>query len=304
MQDSTNLRIVLVAIIVAVFTLHAAAQESFEAQPLERLFSVPSGRVLKTMEVALTLGGAYGSMNKGEYLGIASVGLGSVAELEVSTWRVVSNIFTGTTALGTTAIKVAVLTEGSNPVFPSVTVAFRLNPSWASLEFSGSDLSEEIRDDVDEVKFETHTASLYVNVSKELTKSISLHGGLFLTDVRTRSGSAILAGGLSSGPIPDMNEDHIGGFIGFVRQVNPRTFVMGEACSIPRYKYIPSNNQLEVDQVALIIAGFRFYFAKRISTDAGVKYRTDYEGIADAEISVGLNVGFNVQEVFTRISQR
>ena len=296
MSSLKGITIVLTVIISLIITVEAIADEPFRAKPLARLFLTPNGRVLESMEVSLTLGGAFGAMNKGEYLGIASIGLGDVAELEVSTWRLVSNLFKGTTALGTTSLKVVAFRAGEESLLPDATITFRSNPSWASIEVSGDDLASDIGEEVDGVDFEMHMASLYLTISKHLFERVTLHAGVSLMDVRTRSGKALMSNIFFN--IPDLQENIVSGFVGFERQVNPRTILMSEVSSVPRFNYRPLGNKLEVDQVALIIAGFRFYFTERISTDAGVKYRTDYDGIADAEISVGLNVGFNLKQVY------
>jgi len=277
--------------------------EDFQAQSLARLFTVPQGRVLESMEVLLSLGGAYGSMNKGEYLGRASVGLGDFAELEISTWRLVSNLVNGSTALGTTALTVGLIRQQPGTALPDLALSFRLNPSWKDVEVSGSDLADEIEDEVDEVKFQAHFASLYMNLSKNITAELKLHGGIFLTDMRTRSGSALVTGG-GLVTIPDERQDLIGGFGGIEHQLNPRTYLIAEISSVPRFNYAPSSSTLAIDQVAMFIGGVRFFFDRRISMDAGVKYRSDYGGIADSEIAVGLNIGFNVADAFHKIANR
>jgi len=297
--------IVGLALTMALAAVSAQAQaEEFQAQPLARLFTVPSGRVLSSMEVLLTLGGAYGSMNKGEYLGRASLGLGDFAELEVSTWRLVSNLFNGTASLGTTALSVGVLRPEEGSLLPDASICFRMNPSWKKVEVRGNDLAENLRDDVNEVNFEMHFASLYLNLSRELIKDVTLHAGVYLTDMRTRSGMADRADSANTSgsvAIPDAREDMVGGFAGLERKINPRTILMAEIFSVPRFKYTLASNELKIDQVTMFIAGVRFHFARRISTDAGVKYRSDYKGIADSEITVGLNFGFNLEEAFKSV---
>jgi len=276
----------------------AEDESDFQPKPIDRLFLTPCGKVLPSMDVNLTLGGAYGTMNRGEYLGIAAVGLGNVAELEISTWRLVSNFLRGTMALGTSSLKISIIRETQQ--MPSVALAFRSNPSWAKMETSGRDLTSAVSATVSEVSFETHFASLYLAVTKQIFSGTSINAGVSLTDMRTRAGQAILTTTPQFNTFPNHQENLPGGFFGFTRQVNPRTMVMGEVSTIPRYSYNPVNNNLSIDQVASVIAGFRFYFSPHFSTDAGVKYRTDYAGIADAEISVGLNVGFNVQDLMKK----
>jgi hypothetical protein len=291
----------LIAAFISVsMALGTAAQEPFQATPIQRLFTIPTGRILGSYEVLLTLGGAYGAMNKGEYLGIASVGLGNVAEVEISTWRMVSNLFQGTTALGTTAIKVGLLHEDGSAYKPDIAMIFRLNPSWTEVKSEDRKFLSEIQDQVQEVDFKMHIASLYLGVSKSLSENLVLHTGAFLMDIRTKEGQVSFPN-TSPGSffnIPDMRKNVVSGFLGFERQVNARTSIMAEICGSPRYNY-NQDTTITVDQVATIIAGVRFYFADRISADAGVKYRTDYVGIADADIAVGLNAGINLYELFT-----
>jgi hypothetical protein len=281
----------------------ALPQEGFHAVPVTRLFTAPTGRILPSMDVLFTVGGAYGTMNKGEYLGTAAVGLGDVAELEVSTWRLVSNLFNGSTALGTTAIKVAVLRgEESGRGLPNVAAAFRMSPSWSAVGASGSAIASDLEGEVSEVRFEVHAANLYLNLSKEVLERLYLHGGAFLTDISTRYGNASLTRG-GAQAFPDRRESQVSGFLGFEREVNPRTVVTGEVVGVPRFDYSPADNRIDIAQVAMIVAGVRFHFARRISTDVGIKYRTDYDGIADAEINVGVNAGFNILEAFEGLTK-
>jgi len=298
-------KVILIAALV-VFTVIPAVMAGDETSPqqLARLFTVPKGRVLESMDVSLTLGGAFGSMNKGEYLGIASVGLGNVAELEISTFRLVSNLFKGTTALGTTALSVAVLNGTEDNYLPDVAITFRANPSWALFEARHDDIVDDLSAQVDEVSYEMHMAALYVTFSKQLMAGITLHGGVSLTDVRTRNGEAFLSGSPSITVIPDLQENLYSGFIGIERNVNDQTILIAEVSGVPRFNYKPVQNTLKADQVAAIIAGFRFYFTPKVSTDAGVKYRSDYAGIADAEISVGLNVGFSLASIAESIRNK
>lgn len=289
-----RLRLLMALWLPAVFTLASAAQESVQITPLSRLFTVPTGGVLGSYEVNLTLGGAYGSMNKGEYLGVASVGLGNVAEVEISTLHLVSNLFQSSTAMGTTALKIGLLHENHDPGLADIAVIFRLNPSWSKVNSNDRDLLPEIQSQVSAIHFEMHIASLYAAMSKTFGDGFRVHGGVYLMDLRTREGIANYVT-----EFPDMRKNLVSGFIGIERQVNPRTIIMAEVSGVPRYNYYPSTNLMTADQVALMIAGVRFNFAQRISADAGVRFRSDYVGIADADIAVGLNLGVNLYEMFT-----
>jgi hypothetical protein len=300
MRRFHGLGLLIAGFLCSVISFRAASQESFPITPVQRLFTVPTGRILGSYEVLLTLGGAYGAMNKGEYLGIASVGLGNVAEVEISTWRMVSNLFQGTTALGTTALKVGLLHENGSASRPDVAMIFRLNPSWSEVKSNDRKFLAEVEGQVSEIHFKMHIASLYLSVSKSLSPALALHAGAFLMDVRTKEGSVSFPDApYAPLSIPDFRKNLVSGFFGFESQVNDRTFILGEVTGSPRYNYHVGSNTMSVDQVATVIAGVRFYFASRISADAGVKYRSDYLGIADADIAVGLNAGINLYDLVT-----
>jgi hypothetical protein len=52
--------------------------------------------------------------------------------------------------------------------------------------------------------------------------------------------------------------------------------------------------EITVKQVWHGVAGVRFFLTPYAAIDAGIRYRDDYSGLADAEIVMGLNLGLNI----------
>jgi hypothetical protein len=81
-------------------------------------------------------------------------------------------------------------------------------------------------------------------------------------------------------------------FGGFSASVNPRTTVMGEADMVPRCDFEEGNTTPE--EIILYAwsgtLGIRFCFTRWLSTDVGVGYRGDFDGLADSAIRASVNV--------------
>jgi len=74
-------------------------------------------------------------------------------------------------------------------------------------------------------------------------------------------------------------------------QANPRTFVMAEIDGVPEYRFRRKGPTTRGDPQRLAGAmGVRFYFSPYIAVDSGVRYRSDYDGIADANIHASMNI--------------
>ncbi|MBM3325508.1 MAG: hypothetical protein FJY65_00785 [Calditrichaeota bacterium] len=102
---------------------------------LSRLYAVPTGRMLPTGAVSLAFGGAFATQGGGEWLGLFSVGLGGIAEFEFSTTHILSNIFSFSEPIGTTALKFRLLDRNSAGRGFDCSMALRSN-RWSSVDIS------------------------------------------------------------------------------------------------------------------------------------------------------------------------
>lgn len=285
--------------VVFISSLNAYAEENQDLarnKYFSRLFIAPTGRMLPSGIVALSFGGAFATQGGKEYLGLFSIGLGGVAELEVSTAHLVSNIFFSSKWIGTTALKFTVYNGKPETKLPKVMLAFRSN-RWSSIEGSGSDLAGPANEDgssgISSVDFKTHLTSLYLSATSELSPKLSVSGGLVWHDIRTKD-LWYYTNNFKSTELTDMKKSVVGAFGGVENLLNPTTYSLLEIGLIPEIRFDDKMEKMKIGQLWYSMVGVRFFFREMTAVDAGIKYRSDYSGLADAEIVVGLNIGIDV----------
>ena len=57
-----------------------------------------------------------------------------------------------------------------------------------------------------------------------------------------------------------------------------------------KHEYNIDTKEIELSHTYVGIGGVRFFFTKWLSIDTGVLYQTNYNGIADSQIKLGLNL--------------
>lgn len=257
-----------------------------------RLFVIPVADVLGSMEINIGGGSAFGvrKTEKRPFLGHFRIGLGDVAEIELSTIGVINRLSEGSGSIPTAAFKLKFLSEGR--IRPAVAGALR-SSLWHSEERG-------------RYKFQKRLSTLYFVASKTSGK-VSLHAGVSINDLRIRT-KDIRADTLIS-PTPEKAEDTgedyynrnpIGPFAGIRAEVNPKTFLMLEVEPIAEYEFDEDDPVLSENDIStewMVIAGVRFFFADWLAVDSGVMYRSDYKGIGDAQIQAGLNINLPMQRI-------
>lgn len=254
-----------------------------EPAVLPRLFNVPTADVLGSLDIYFTGGGAFGIEKERNFLGRAGMGLGDIAEVEFATQSVINSLQRGSSSLPTSAFKMLIMRERLG--LPSVAVALRGTTSWRSLD--GSDSTSYF-------SFETRLTKLYLVASKRINK-VTGHFGIGLTDVRVRNLQSWNFANGNPGNTVNTNElqrNLWAPFGGISIQANPKTQVMLEIEGLPSYefgegrKYSAGN----IKNIWAGVVGVRFYFTNWLAADTGVRYRSDFDGIADANIQANVNL--------------
>lgn len=256
-----------------------------------RLFTVPTARVLGSMDIRLVGGGAFGVATDKSFLGTVGIGLGNIAEVEFSTVGMVNNISRGSTVFPTSAFKLQLIPENRWNI-PLLTVAFRSSSNWQDVRSDEKVLAAEVdflRAMVSNVGYDTRFTTMYGITTWKLW-ALSLHAGVSLTDVRVKE----LAVGYSYGdsyydPV-EQQKNLTGGFFGFDIESNPQTKLMFEVLTVSNYQYNVETKNIDVSEAYLGIGGVRFFFSRWLSTDVGVWYQSTFKGIADLQIKLGLNL--------------
>jgi len=254
-----------------------------EPAVLPRLFNVPTANVLGSLDIYFTGGGAFGIEKERNFLGRAGLGLGDIAEVEFATQSVINSLQHGSSSLPTSAFKMLIMREHLG--LPAVAAALRGTTSWQSLD--GSDSTSYF-------SFETRLTKLYLVASKRVNK-VTGHFGIGLTDVRVRnlqSWNFVNANPGNTVNTRELQRNLWAPFGGISIQANPKTQVMLEIEGLPSYefgegrKYSAGN----IKNIWAGVVGVRFYFTNWLAADTGVRYRSDFDGIADANIQANINV--------------
>jgi hypothetical protein len=289
-------------------SLKAVSQEEKKEQQLEpvskgpvdprRLFVIPTAEVLHSLEVNFGGGSSFGVRKTEErpFLGHMRLGLGGVAEVEVSTLGIINRLSAGSATIPSAAFKLRFLSEG------------KLRPAFAGALVSTLWNSEERWSEtrVESVKFQRRLSTLYFVASKTFSQ-VSVHAGISINDLRIKTTTldddyiSPTRAEAESNDKDYFNRNLVGPFVGLQVELNPKTKLMMELEQIAEYKFDEENLVLSRENISarwMGIAGVRFFFFDWLALDTGVMYRSDYHGIGDAQISAGLNICLSLPRIF------
>jgi len=263
------------------------------------LFVVPTGAVLRSFEVALSAGSSYGVADGGGTIARATFGLGGVAEVEFSTSEVANQLSGQTTRLPTRAFKMGVTPEWLRSRWYVPEVAVQLCTSgWGDIVQRGGYLVREVTSKdafgnrLTSAALESRVTTLWL-VAGRRGSMASFHVGLHLADVRTRNGMQWLYNEATSSTtsleIPELQKNISGPTAGLSVAMNARTHLMVEVGPVPEIRYLVEERSVTVRRVWRGVGGVRFFLGSWLSWDTGVRYQSNFDGIADAKIEMSLN---------------
>ena len=279
------------------------------SQPTQ-LFSIPAARVLNSMEVALSGGASFGVENSDALLQKWIVGLGGIAEIELSTSGMSNRITGESEKISTSSFKVYLVpTRYKGKWFlPDLAVLLK-SSSWNTINGDEGRILHQYTVETKDINLVSihdlnqRYSTLYFIAGKSCFLG-SLQLGVSQTDVRTKAGQRQIYNNVSSRyewwDIPEMQKNFLSPFGGVEVYANESTLLMAEIQSIPVFDYDLNKHSVVIDQVWLGIAGVRFLITNWLSMDTGVRYQSDDDGIADAEIDVGVNVVLPVHQLFNK----
>jgi len=262
-------------------------------------FSTPTGRVLKSLEFMISLGSSFGIEENAGMLGHVAVGLGGVAEIELTRSSFMNELTGQQKNLPTSIFKMGLIPERfSNHWFiPNISLQLHSTP-WQSSVNEGSRLTESAKASYDasnlsRINMDNRFTTLYGIIGKEFN-FLSINGGFTLTDVRVRNAWQWIfdqnLGYEVYYAIPEMQKNLIAPFGNISIAANEDTQLMAELQAIPLIDYNIKNKQVLIKRTWRAIVGVRFFIASWLSLDTGVKYLSSAKGIADSEVNVGLNL--------------
>jgi len=267
-----------------------------------KFYSVPTARIPRTMEVVLTGGSSYGEKEGGGTRGAVGLGLGGVAELELSSTQVANQLTGRNSRFPAKTFKVYLIPEqlAKLPLMPHLAIQLR-TADWGKAIDAGDRIREGLLQsyadanqgyNLQSLGLQTRFTTLYAIAGFE-GKLGGVYGGLSLTDVRTRGGTqAVLNNGtglMEYKTLPPMQKNILEPFGGLLINANPTTQMLAEVSAIPSLDYDVRKKGILIETAWCGIAGIRFFMLPWLSLDTGVRYLSTFEGIADSDINLAVN---------------
>ncbi|HKJ69082.1 MAG TPA: hypothetical protein VKA68_14075 [bacterium] len=267
-----------------------------------KFFVIPTGKVLRTMEVYASGGSFYGEKESGGVEGRIGLGLGNVAEIELSSTRVENQLTGRESRFPSRTFKVHLVPEAMRYHWYIPQMALQLrsaawseaieqgDPVWESLRSSFAYYNDGLR--LESLALQTRFTTLYAIVGFEGELG-GLYGGMSLTDVRTRGGRQWIyaeeEGTMEFAEFSARQKNILQPFGGFIMNANQSTQILAEVSTIPNLDYDVRKKEPLIDYTWVGVAGIRFYMLPWLSLDTGVRYLSTFEGIADADINLAVN---------------
>ncbi|MCC7141755.1 MAG: hypothetical protein IT349_06585 [Candidatus Eisenbacteria bacterium] len=245
-----------------------------------RVFSIPTGRLVRAGDLRLSFGGLYEPEREQSFFGSAGVGLGGVAEVEMASQPVVNGFKRGSFNFATSAFKMQLLKETEG--HPAFSWTLRGTPGWHTTDREPNGSS-----------FRFRMVRLYASMSREI-RDLDTHFGVSVADVRVKDMK-----GWENAPQGDLQKNLFAPFAAVTYRSNPQARVLAEVEAIPRFEFDPNRrpSKKDIGLVWVGMVGVRYSLSPSVALDSGVSYRSDYRGLADASIHGGLNVLFPLRNL-------
>jgi hypothetical protein len=267
-------RIVLAIILLFVLSFSVYGDELYEPP---RLFNIPTAPAIRSLDLNAS-GGVTFATGEFSFLGSGLIGLGDVAQFELSTFGAFSRFGEGETDLLRTpaaGVKVYLPFDRVSKFLPAISGAFRRS-------FGEKEEGEE---------YQRQLADLYLMASKRFFsgtrwRGFSLHAGADylgarLTDLHSNEA---------------FTKNFLMPFAGIEVWIAPKVKLMGEFEWTPSFK--EDDPKEKIDSVWMTIGGVRYFLTHFITIDIGVKYREDFDSIADANVESRIAVSIPTHLIY------
>ncbi len=265
--------------------------KSFTFRQPSRLFSVPTAAVIPELSIGLTLGNSFGQQERRAFLGNVSIGIGEIAELELNTGGMVGNVVAGTSRMSTWAMKVR-FTSGDE-YWPAAAVSLRSSNDWDEANFDAVALEASspdfYRSGLRGLDYEMRMTTAALSLSWKTHEKTTVHGTIGIADIRNRNLGVQRKDSIYffDTSVRRSSQWLVSG--GFATIVKSRTCILVEAQTIPFFNYNVTSGSLKLEHMYVGAVGIRFALGKAITLDSGVRYQSDFIGLADVQIRVALN---------------
>ncbi|MDP2209471.1 MAG: hypothetical protein Q8K98_11990 [Bacteroidota bacterium] len=259
---------------------------------LNRIFATPTADVLKSLDLNIILGGAFGFEESSAFLGNVALGLGGIADIEVNTGSLLGALANVNQNIPTITLKGKIYKGTEN--YPAIAVGLRSSNDWDRTKIyeSGIRASEPelYNEGLRNVDYEARITTAFIAFSKNANENLSMHAGGGISDLRYRNirlGWAYMYEYTDDGAINKKQLVYV--FGGLIYTINERTQFMFEAQTMPYFNVNTKNRTIVPKQRGLMVVGIRSAVSKVLLFDTGIRYQSNYKGIADTQIRLSLS---------------
>ena len=282
-----------------------------------KLFNLPAADVLRSAEICISGGSAFGRENRLKLIQNVTLGLGGIAEAEISTTGMTNKLTGESESYAMSSFKLNLIPEKYQRLWfmPNLTLALK-SSSWKTLNNQTGQIRPEylVRSSLSD----ENLTALYVKnrfsvlyfIAGKRWKFGGVHVGASMTDVRVKEGYRSYYMYNAEGQfqsycsaIPEVQKEYIMPVAGIEMTANKKTWILAEIQSVPIFDFDVYRQNVIISQSWLGVAGIRFSITEWFTLDAGVKYQSNNMGIADSEIRIGGNCMIPVNHFLTKIGQ-
>lgn len=265
---------------------------------LPRMFSIPTGRVLNSLDFSLLLGSSLSFGRTNNYLGTVSLGLGGYGDIELSSASLMGSIFNSEESFSYVGMKIKLLSE--NDRLPEIAIGIKTNNEWNNSNRGSADIlsnsSDLFNGGLRGINYDARMTSVYLSLSKKIREIVSVHAGVSFSDLRLKNISTIFNYWNAIYTHPEEEIKNVFNLYGGLEfDLNERTKLLLEVQSFPYINVNISNGHLETEKRILGIVGLRFFVSRWLLVDSGVLYQNNFKGLADAQLKVSLNGIWNLR---------
>jgi len=254
------------------------------------LFTVPKPNIIPSLAVILSGGTAFATQEEGfSPLGTFSVGLGDIAQVEMSTTGVINNLLKGSSVIPTIAFQMSfseILKSKGKLSKDAYDLSIGLRGSWWNTIRSNSHY------------YSTRIAHLYAVFGKKIIPSLNIYGGVAIADTRIKTDVTTTE---------VVNNPHLF-FFGAELKMGKQTNLMLEFSQLSGYNYNDSGRETRNDLVKgwWISLGSRVFLAPWIVLNMGGRFDSmagEFQGIADTKLWFGTNIIIPTMDIIDYYAQ-
>lgn len=325
------IKLFILATLVLVCTVSVYAQEEAEeaepaaaAAPLEfseppRLFTIPMANTLRSLDFNLS-GSTTFATDRFDFSGTGLIGLGDIAQFEISGLTVMSQLEGEKDKLKTTpaaGVKFYLPGENLYEYLPGLAVSFRR--TFGGEEIEQYTVTKEVMVDGEITKqpskedftIKPQLADLYIVATKgfstENWRGIRAHAGvdiigsqLFVNDNKLPKSFVVPFGGLEVWATPRAKLMFEYKYLSVFDEEEAAKFVYEKGEDITE-KDLESKVDDVIMREWMMMFGVRFFFTQYVTTDVGLRYQGNFESVADTNIEAKLAVSIPTHLIYERV---